>query len=75
MSIHNHIRETVLKTALLHQLKNGQNSPERAARNVKELLQKFNPASPQLISYGDLLLLIKTCSKEECLDMIMQKLN
>ncbi|MBE7721130.1 hypothetical protein [Lacrimispora indolis] len=73
--IHKHIRESVLKTALLHQLRNGQKSPERTARNLEELLQKFNPISAELFSYSDLVSLIKSCSWEECLDIIMHKLS
>ena len=37
-TLHQHIRESVLKTALLHQLKNGQKAPERTARNLIEML-------------------------------------
>ncbi len=73
--IHKHIRESVLKTALFHQLKNGKKSPERTARNLEELLQKFNPISTELFSYSDLISLIKDCSWEECLDIIMNKLS
>lgn len=74
-AIHKHIRESVLKTALLHQLRNGQKSPERTARNLEELLQKFSPISAELFSYSDLVALIKSCSWEECLDIIMHKLS
>lgn len=73
--IHKHIRESVLKTALLHQLRNGQKSPERTARNLEELMQKFNPMTAELVSYSDLVSLIKNCSLEECLDIIMHKLS
>lgn len=75
VTIHKHIRESVLKTALLHQLRNGQKSPERAARNIEELLLKFSPCSMELFHYTDLLALIKSCSREECLDIIMRKLS
>ncbi|MDR0923389.1 MAG: hypothetical protein LBT06_14000 [Hungatella sp.] len=74
-TIHQHIRESVLKTALFHQLKNGQKSPERTARNLEELLDKFSPISAELFSYSDLVALIKNCSREECLDIIMHKLS
>ncbi|HBD00872.1 MULTISPECIES: hypothetical protein [Clostridia] len=74
-TIHKHIRESVLKTALLHQLRNGQKSPERTARNLEELLEKFNPLSAELFSYSDLVVLIKSCTMEECLDIIMHKLS
>lgn len=73
--IHKHIRESVLKTALVHQLKNGQKSLERTARNLEELLQRFSPKSGELFSYSDLVALIKSCSLEECLDIIMHKLS
>jgi hypothetical protein len=73
--IRKRIRESALKTALLHQLRNGRKSPERTARNLKELLEKFSPISADLFSYSDLVLLIKSCSWEECLDIIMHKLS
>ena len=75
MTIHKHIRESVLKTALLHQLKNGQKAPERTARNLIELLMKYNPAASELYTYDDLLSMIKRSSTEECLEFIMQKLS
>ncbi len=75
VAIHKHIRESVLKTALLHQLKNGRKSPERTARNMEELLLKFNPGSDGLFHYTDLLALIKNSSPEECLDIIIRKLS
>ena len=74
-TIHKHIRESVLKTALLHQLRNGQTSPERTARNLEELLEKFSPIAAELFSYSDLVALIKSCTREECLDIIMHKLS
>ncbi len=74
-TIHKHIRESVLKTALLHQLRNGQKSPERTARNLEELLEKFSPITAELFSYSDLVALIKSCTREECLDIIMRKLS
>lgn len=74
-AIRKHIRESVLKTALLHQLKNGQRSPERTARNMEELLIKYSPAAAGLIHYTDLLALVKSSSPDECLDKIMRKLS
>ncbi|MDF2886388.1 MAG: hypothetical protein K0R23_773 [Lacrimispora sp.] len=73
-TLHKHIRESVLKTALLHQLKNGQKAPERTARNLRELLQKFNPASSELFTYDELLIMIKSYSRDDCLNLIIQKL-
>lgn len=75
LTIHQHIRESVLKTALMRLLKNGQKSPERTARNIIELLVKFNPASADLFEYSSLSSLIKTTAWEECLDMILKKLS
>lgn len=75
VTLHNHIRESVLKTALLHQLKNGQKSPERAARNMEELLLRFQPGSMEQFHYTDLLSMIKSCTLEECLNLIMKKLS
>lgn len=75
LTIHQHIRKSVLKTALMRMLKNGQKSPERTARNVLELLVKFNPASADLFDYSSLSSLIKTTSREECLDIILKKLS
>ena len=37
-----HLRESVFKTALFHFLKNSKKSPERTARNIEELLNKFS---------------------------------
>ncbi len=73
-TLHNHIRESVLKTALLHLLKNGQKAPERTARNLCELLQKFSPATSDLFTYDELLIMIKSCSRDDCLNLIIQKL-
>lgn len=73
-TLHKHIRESVLKTALFHQLKNGQKAPERTARNLRELLLKFSPASSELFTYEELLIMIKNCSRDDCLNLIIQKL-
>jgi hypothetical protein len=70
--IHKRIRESVLKTALIHQLRNGKKSPERTTRNILELLLKFSPN--KLFHYDELLTLIKKSSPEECLEVIMQKI-
>ncbi len=74
ITLRNHIRKSVLRTALLHQLKNGVNSPERAARNIEELLQ-FHSCSMGKFQYTDLLAMIKSCTLEECLNIIMKKLS
>jgi len=74
-TLHQHIRESVLKTALLHQLRNGQKAPERTARNLIEMLLKFSPISKELFTFNELLFMIKSCSREECLNLIMQKLS
>lgn len=75
VTVHKHIRESVLKTALFHQLRNGRKSPERTARNIEELLQKFSPGSMELFHDAELPVLIKSCTTEECLDIIMKKLS
>lgn len=75
LTLHQHIRESVLKTALMRLLKNGRKSPERTARNILELLVKFNPAAADLFDYSGLSSLIKTTAWEECLDVILKKLS
>lgn len=75
ISLQEHIRESVLKTALFHMLKNGHKSPERTARNIEELLLKFNHGSGEIFHASELLTLIKSQSPEECLNTIMNRLS
>lgn len=76
ITMQEHLRESVLKTALLHLLRNSQKSPDRAARNIQELLLKFKPdAAAEYFNPEELLSLLKTCSREECLARIMDKLT
>lgn len=75
LNMHQHIRESVLKTALVHLLKNGGKSPERTARNIQELLLKFNPDTETVLSYLNLLSLVKSKPWEECLEIILKKLS
>ena len=76
VTMQEHLRESVFKTALFHLLKNSKKSPERTARNIEELLLKFNPASGEWqLDYGELLQLIQTSSREECINYIMSKIS
>lgn len=76
MSLENHLRESMLKTALLHLLKNQKKSPDRAARNIQETLQRFNPrGQAAAYRYEELLEIIKSYSKEDCINWIMSHLS
>ena len=71
-----HLRESMFKTALFHFLKNSKKSPERTARNIEELLNKFHPSPCECrIKYDELLQLIRTSSMEECISYIMDKVS
>lgn len=56
MSLEKHIRETILKTALLHMLKNQSKSPERICRNIRELLSSIYPEAQEIRIEDDRLL-------------------
>ncbi len=74
-AIQQHLKESVLKTALYHLLRNREKSPERTARNMEELLHRFQPAAGNgLFTYENLLLLINNYSMEDCLNMIIDQL-
>ena len=68
-----HLRESVFKTALFHFLRNSKKSP---ARNIEELLNKFNTSPCECrMKYDELLQLIKTSSMEDCISYIMDKIS
>ena len=76
MSLESHLRESMLKTALLHLLKNQKKSPDRAARNIQEMLLHFNPSGRAgAYQYDDLLNVITSCPKEDCINWIMNHLS
>lgn len=79
MSVENNLRLSMLKTALFHLLRNHKKSPERTARNIEELLQiyaQFHP-NPEAVLPGhrELLELLQTHSREECIDVILHRLD
>lgn len=76
MSVESHLRESMLRTALLHLLKHQNHSPERTARNIQELLKRFEPGrSDSPCSYEELLDIIKHGTREECLDFVMKRIS
>lgn len=76
VTMQEHLRESVFKTALFHLLKNCKKSPERTARNIEELLLKFKPANTgDSFTYSELLNLIKNFSQEDCISYIMNKIS
>lgn len=76
MSVESHLRASMLKTALLHLLKHHKSSPERTARNIQELLSRFNTdRSGSPLSYEDLLGIVKRSTPEECLDWVMNRIS
>ena len=76
MSVESHLRESMLRTALLHLLKHQNNSPERVARNIQELLKRFDAGrSDSPCSYEELLDIIRHSSREECLDWVMHRIS
>lgn len=76
MSLETHLRESMLKTALFHLLKNKKKSPDRAARNIQEMLLRFNPSGKAgAYQYDNLLRIITSCSKEDCISWIMNHLS
>lgn len=79
MSVENNLRLSMLKTALLHLLKNCKKSPERTARNIEEMLQIYAQFHPNTVSdlpgHKELLELLQTHSREECIDIILHCLD
>lgn len=76
MSLESHLRESMLKTALFHLLKNQRKSPDRAARNIQEMLLRFNPSGEAgAFQYDTLLQVINSCSEEDCISWIMNHLS
>lgn len=76
MSLESHLRESILRTALIHLLKNQKKSPARTARNIREMLLRFNPSGQaDAYQYEDLLKAVNSCSKEDCMNWIMSHLS
>lgn len=76
MSVESHLRESMLKTALNHLLRNQQKSPDRTARNIQEVLARFSQADKNmLLDYEELLQIIKSFSREDCVDWIMKQIH
>ncbi|MBT9778663.1 hypothetical protein GPL15_19435 [Clostridium sp. MCC353] len=79
MSVENNLRLSMLKTALFHLLRNHKKSPERTARNIEEMLQiyvQFHPdPGTKLPGHNELLALLQTHSREECIDIILHRLG
>lgn len=72
MSVENHLKESILRTALFHLLKNQKKSPDRAARNILEVLLHYNPSGQAAaFQYEELRKVIASCPKEECVNWIM----
>lgn len=76
MSVESHLRESMLKTALIHLLRNQQKSPDRTARNIQEVLERFSQAGKNpMFDYEELLQVIKSVSREDCVDWIMKRIH
>lgn len=76
MSVESHLRESMLKTALLHLLKHQKNSPDRTARNIQELLNRFpTDRFAASWSYEELLEIVKNGTRDECLDWVMRRIS
>lgn len=76
MSVESHLRESMLRTALLHLLKHQNNSPERVARNIQELIKRFDTGhSRPSCPYAELLDIIRHGTREECLDWVMHRIS
>ena len=76
MSLESHLRESVLRTALLHLMKNQNKSPERTARNIAELLSLMpNPPQKGCPQYEELLRAVQSYPGEEFLSWIMKRLS
>ena len=75
MSVENQLRLAMLKTALRHLLKNREKSPERTARNIEELLQRFEQLHPAVQGlfpdYQELLAILRSTPGEECIGQIL----
>lgn len=76
MSLERHLRESMLRTTLLHLLKDQKRCPERTARNILEMLLRFNPSGQaDSYQYENLLKAIGSRSKEDCVNWIMDHLS
>lgn len=76
MSVENHLRESILRTALFHLLKNQKKSPDRAARNIQEVLIHYNPSGQaSAYHYQELLEAVRSYPREECVNWIMSHLS
>lgn len=76
MSLERRLRESMLRTALLHLLKNQKKCPERTARNILEMLLRFNPSGQaDSYHYKNLIKVIGSCSREDCINWIMNHLS
>ena len=79
MSVENHLRLAMLETALRHLLKNRKKSPERTARNMEELLQRFEQHHPAMQGmfpdYQELLSIILSSPDEECIGQILCRIK
>lgn len=79
MSVEDNLRLSMLKTALFHLLRNHKKSPERTARNIEELLQiyaQFHPdRKSNLPGHKELLDLLETHAREDCLDLLLHYLD
>lgn len=76
MSVENHIRRAIYKTAVLHTLKNKSNAPERTARNILDLFCRLSPdAAFCPFSYEELLQVLTTSPEEASLDWILKRVS
>lgn len=76
MSIENLLRKSMLKTALRHLLNHTGKTPDRTARNIRELLELFfSDDVPPSLSYDELLNMIMSHSSEECVSFIISRLS
>lgn len=75
MSLETHIRESVLKTALVHILKNQSKSPERICRNIRELLSSIYPEMKKIPFEDDRLLnAMKDMTLEELIHWLLAQI-
>lgn len=75
MSYEGRLRQSVLKTALAHQLKNMEKAPQRTVRNMREILEKFTGTVPGPAFTEEVLLkLVQEKPSQEVLDYILRNL-
>lgn len=79
MSLENRLRSAMLRTVLNHLLKNQEKSPERTARNIGEVLLKYSqlpqPADYAPIGYDELLDIIRSHSREDSIELILNRFS